>query len=214
MKKSMMFRDDIRSFFIDITDYHTGFGPVIDFDWQGDNAVVIKPKDEKIEFNTAFKRMFKDAVESIKGYIERHPDYSITYYDEDRCVVCISEGNTVKSTKKMKKSDDDYAQAFSYFDSGRVYLNGYPVDWKNMDDIIDGIEGYFDDKGRVLSVAHQLLETINRGEDFDYEDQFTLYFEVTIEKSAQKSYIPEYHDFHTMVGKMRSTRNNKNVFKE
>ena len=104
MKKSMLFKDDMRSFFIDITDYHTGFGPVIDFDWQGDDAVEIKPKDEKMKFNTAFKQMFKDAVESIEGYIERHPDYSITYFDENNCIVCISEGDTVKSTKKMKKS--------------------------------------------------------------------------------------------------------------
>ena len=109
-----------------------------------------------------------------------------------------------------KKTDEDYAQAFQYLDNGQVCMNGTPVGWKDMNDIIEGIESNFDDKWTVISVAHKILDAINEGEDFEYSDQWTQPFTVTI----QKSYVPNYLGFKDMVGKMRNTRDNTKIFKE
>ena len=99
----------------------------------------------------------------------------------------------MKSTKKMKKdlrsdggTDDDYARAFEYLDNKQVNLNGVAVDWYDMDDIVSGIEGFCKDKGRVSVLARRVLDSLNRGEDFSYDDQYTSHFDVTINKSTKK----------------------------
>ena len=179
-KASVTFKDDIKSYFLDLID-QTGSGSV-KYDWN-DNVVNISLTDAW-KFNRSVQRDFKDIIEQIRN----NREYDVSYFDMSRGVATVIE----KSKTKKSKSEDmqDFGGIINVSRQG----GDAGQNWDFMDYCYE-LEDSGDD-----SALEDLCQKIDAG-----KEKFTIHvdsknwdYDITVIKSKTKKSVIDFTEGMTL----------------